>query len=68
MSIYLMHGIIYKFLQYQTNLYHTINTVIEMLLILLFAILLTFILSLKPFDILIRKISSIPIEKLLTWY
>ena len=68
MSIYLLHGIIYKFLQYQTNLYDTINTVIEMFLILLLAIALTFILSLKPFDILIKKISSVPIEKILIWY
>lgn len=66
MSIYLLHGIIYKFLKYQTNLYNTKNTVIEMFLILLLAIILTFILSLKPFDTLIKKLSSVPVEKLLT--
>ncbi|WMJ86364.1 acyltransferase family protein [Anaerocolumna sp. MB42-C2] len=68
MSIYLLHGLIYKFIQYRTNLYDTVDTVIEMLFILLLAIILTFILSLKPFDMLIRKISSVPIEKLLSWY
>ncbi len=66
MSIYLLHGIIYKVIQYQTNLYDTVNTTFEMILILFLAIILTFILSLKPFDTLIKKLSSIPIEKLFT--
>jgi fucose 4-O-acetylase-like acetyltransferase len=67
MSIYFLHGIIYKVIQYQTNLYDTVNTNIEMFLILLLAISITFILSLKPFDTLIRKLSSVPIEKLFTF-
>ncbi len=64
MSIYLLHGIIYKFIEYRTDLYENINTDAEMVLVLFGAILLTFILSAKPFDILIKKLMSIPIEKL----
>ncbi|WFR58424.1 acyltransferase family protein [Anaerocolumna sp. AGMB13025] len=67
MSIYLLHGLIYKILQYQTNLYDTIDTTAEMLMILLLAIFITFILSLKPFDFVVRKLSSVPLEKMLSW-
>lgn len=64
MSIYFLHGIIYKVIEYQTNLYDSVNTILEMFLILILAIAVTFILSLKPFDTLIKKVSSVPIEKL----
>lgn len=67
MSVYLLHGIIYKVIEYRTDLYDSIDTTVEMVLILCLAVILTFILSLKPFDIIIRKISSIPLEKLLIW-
>lgn len=68
MSIYLLHGIIYKIIQYKTDLYDAINTTAEMFAILFMAVVLTYILSLKPFDTLIRKLSSVPLEKLLKWY
>ncbi len=64
MSIYLLHGFIYKLVEYQTDLYENINTDIEGILVLFSAILLTFILSARPFDTLIKKCTSIPIEKL----
>lgn len=65
MSIYLLHGIIYKVIQYCTHLYDSIDTTAEMFLILCLAIGLTFFLSLRPFDTVIRKLSSLPLEKLL---
>ncbi len=66
MSIYLLHGIIYKFIQYQTDLYDSVNTTVEMFLILCLAVVITFILSLKPFDAFIKKLSSVPLEILLS--
>jgi len=65
MSIYLLHGIIYKIIRYQTHLYDNIDTEAGRILVLLFAVFLSFILSLKPFDCLIKRLSTIPIEKLL---
>lgn len=67
MSIYLLHGLIYKLLQYKTGLYDAVNTTTEMLGVLCIAVVLTYILSLKPFDTLIRKLSSIPLENLFIW-
>lgn len=64
MSIYLLHGIIYKIAQNSFHMDRWINELKGMLMILLLAILLTFILSLKPFDYLVRKLSSLPVEKL----
>lgn len=64
LSIYLLHGLVYKSIQYLTNIYELADTKVEMGLILLFSVALTFVLSLKPFEYLIRKLSKIPIEKL----
>lgn len=65
MSVYLLHGIVFKSIQYMTDTYEKINTRWEILLTGLFAVVLVFVLSLKPLDTLIRKLSSLPVEKLL---
>jgi fucose 4-O-acetylase-like acetyltransferase len=64
MSIYLFHGIVYKIAQYGFHMDRYINETGGMLLILLCAVFLTYILSLKPFDYIIKKISSLPLENL----
>ncbi len=65
MSIYLLHGIIYNVIKNLTNFYDNIDTVTGMILVLLFAVLLSFVLSLPPFFYIIKKLSAMPIEKLL---
>lgn len=66
MSIYLLHGIVFKTIEYRTNIYDSIDTNGEVMLIVLFAVVLSFLLSLKPFDYCIKEISLIPVEKLLS--
>lgn len=65
LSIYLLHGIVYKVLEHKTNFFDQMETENEMILSIIFAIALAFLLSLKPFSYCINKISDIPIEKLL---
>lgn len=49
MSIYLFHGLFYKFLQKKTNILKMVNTLPETLLLLVVCVALAFIFSLKPF-------------------
>src|SRR5699024_5063321 len=49
MSIYLLHGIIYKSIQYLTDIYDRIETRLDMALMVIFSVALTFLLSTKPF-------------------
>lgn len=65
MSIYLLHGIIYKSIQYLTDIYDRIETRLDMALMVIFSVALTFLLSTKPFHFMIEKLSDIPVEKML---
>jgi fucose 4-O-acetylase-like acetyltransferase len=65
LSIYLLHGLIYRTFEFITNIYDIINTDFEVMLMVLFSIVLAFILSTKPFDYLVKLITQIPVEKLL---
>lgn len=65
LSVYLLHGLVLKSIQYMTGIYDKIDEKWEYALLALFAVALTFVLSLKPFHILIRKITQLPLEKLL---
>ena len=65
MSIYLLHGIIYKSIEYLTDAYTAIETKLEMGLTIVFSVLLTLVLSLKPFHLIIQKLSNVPVEKML---
>lgn len=65
MSIYLLHGLIYKSIQYLTDIYSHIDTRLEMGLTLIFSILISVFLSLRPFHYIVRKLSTVPVEKML---
>lgn len=65
MSIYLLHGIIYKSIEYLTDAYTAIETKLEMGLTIVFSVLHTLVLSLKPFHLIIQKLSNVPVEKML---
>lgn len=65
MGIYLLHGLICKSLQYCTPFYHYIKGPLQYIILVMISIGLALLLSMKIFDDLVRKISNIPIEKLL---
>ncbi len=48
-SVYLFHGLFYKFLLNKAGLLHNVNTAVETILLLAFCVALAFIFSLKPF-------------------
>ena len=49
MSVYIFHGLLYKFLEKKTNILKMVNTLPETLLLLTVCVALAFIFSLKPF-------------------
>lgn len=65
MAIYLLHGILYKTLQYRFHLYDGVDTRLEMTAIALLSVGVTLLFSMRPFHELIGSISKIPIERLL---
>ncbi len=65
LSIYLLQGLIYRTLQFSTNIYARLDSDKGVLLITLFAVVLTFVLSMKPFSYLVKLTTKIPVEKLL---
>ncbi|ROR27455.1 fucose 4-O-acetylase-like acetyltransferase [Mobilisporobacter senegalensis] len=65
MSIYLLHGLIYKSIEYLTDVYTNIDTRLEMGLTIVFSVSLTLFLSLRPFHYIVRKLSDVPVEKML---
>lgn len=66
MGIYMWHGVIYRILKYGTPLYKFLAEadVIGRIICLLIALFLVFLLSSKPVAFVTRKISEIPIERI----
>lgn len=65
MPIYLLHGLVFKSIYYMTLVYSHIDTKPEYLLTILFAVALTFLLSVKPLTIMLHKLTELPVERLL---
>lgn len=64
MSVYAFHGIVYQFIRHRLEIYNYIDTPLTYLLLIIFVFFLIWILSRKPFTYIMKKISSIPIEKI----
>ena len=64
MSIYLFHGLFYKFLQFKTNILKTVNTLPETFFLLAVCVALAFIFSIKPFCRLANFFSNIKLPLL----
>lgn len=64
MSIYVFHGLIYQFISYYLNAYQYINSTISYFIFIIIVLIIIWILSTKPFLWIMKKVSSIPIEKL----
>jgi fucose 4-O-acetylase-like acetyltransferase len=65
LGIYLIHGLIYRSLEYMTNIYDIIDTNLEVMLLVISSGSLTFLLSIKPINYLIKMMYRIPLERLL---
>jgi fucose 4-O-acetylase-like acetyltransferase len=65
LSIYLIHGLIYRTFDFITNIYDIIDSDFKVMLMVLFSVVLAFVLSAKPFDYLVKLTTRIPVEKLL---
>lgn len=65
MPIYLLHSFVYITLRDGIGLYNFIGEGYYYIFVLLFALSLVFILSMKPFDFVIKKLMNIPIERFL---
>ncbi len=65
MSIYLIHGIVQRYILEATDIYEGIDTMAEKVLLILGVIIMTYILALKPFDWMSKKISNLPVQKIL---
>lgn len=59
MSVYLFHGLLFKFLEFRTSILKSVNTVSETILLMIVCVSLAFIFSLKPFCKLANMFSSI---------
>lgn len=64
MSIYLFHGLLYRYLYYGTAFYTYLKTPLYRILFMGCLVFLVYILSTKPFCIFMKKVSGVPIEKL----
>ena len=62
MSIYLFHGLLFKFLEHKTTILETVNTAPEVLALLLFCVGLTFVFSLAPFCRIANVFSSVSLD------
>ena len=66
MSIYLFHGLFFKFFEHKTQILEAVNTVPETAGLLLFCVSLVFIFSLSPFCRFANYFSSLSLGKLKT--
>lgn len=64
LSIYLFHGLVYKWIGCNTNILQSIDTNWELLLLLISCAALTLLLSTWPFDKFTTAISSISLTKI----
>ena len=65
MTVYLLHSQVYLFLLHGTNIYERWETPYFILVVVAFAVGLVWVLASKPFDFLIKKIMSVPVERII---
>lgn len=63
MSIYLFHGLTYKFFEHCTSMLEQVNTIPESVLLIVFCVLLAFVLTWRPFATFTNAYSNISLTK-----